>query len=56
MIEKVRAALDELEFKRMLPGEFDASGAILEISSGAGGIDAEASISAAICATGRLGM
>jgi peptide chain release factor 2 len=40
MVDKARAALDELEFKRMLPGEFDASGAIVEISSGAGGIDA----------------
>jgi peptide chain release factor 2 len=40
MVDKVRAALDELEFQRMLPGQFDASGAIVEISSGAGGIDA----------------
>ncbi len=40
MITKARAALDELEFKVMLPGEFDAQGAIVEISSGAGGIDA----------------
>jgi peptide chain release factor 2 len=40
MVEKVKGALDDLEFKRMLPGQFDASGAIVEISSGAGGIDA----------------
>jgi len=40
MIEKARVALDDLEFKRMLPGEFDASGAILEVSAGAGGVDA----------------
>ncbi|MBZ0237547.1 MAG: peptide chain release factor 2 [Deltaproteobacteria bacterium] len=40
MVEKAKAALDDLEFKRMLPGEFDASGAILEISAGAGGVDA----------------
>jgi peptide chain release factor 2 len=40
MVEKTRVALDDLEFKRMLPGQFDASGAIVEISSGAGGIDA----------------
>ena len=40
MVDKTRAALDDLEFKLMLPGEFDASGAIVEISSGAGGIDA----------------
>jgi peptide chain release factor 2 len=40
MVAKTRVALDDLEFKLMLPGEFDASGAIVEISSGAGGIDA----------------
>jgi peptide chain release factor 2 len=40
MIAATAAALDELEFKRMLPGEFDASGAIVEISAGAGGVDA----------------
>jgi peptide chain release factor 2 len=36
----VRKALDEIEFRRMLSGELDASGAIVEIASGAGGIDA----------------
>lgn len=40
MIVAVATALDDLEFKRMLPGEFDASNAIVEISAGAGGVDA----------------
>lgn len=40
MVAHVRAALDDLEFKRMLPGQFDASGAIVEIAAGAGGVDA----------------
>ena len=36
----VGKALDDLEFRRMLSGEFDQSGAIVQIQSGAGGIDA----------------
>jgi peptide chain release factor 2 len=36
----VRKALDDIEFKRMLSGELDGGGAIIQISSGAGGIDA----------------
>ena len=40
MIAATAQALDDLEFKRMLPGEFDSSGAIVEISAGAGGVDA----------------
>ena len=40
MIDKAKLALDDLEFKRMLPGEVDASGAIIEILAGAGGVDA----------------
>jgi peptide chain release factor 2 len=36
----VRAALDELEFKRMLSGELDGNGAIVQITAGAGGVDA----------------
>jgi peptide chain release factor 2 len=40
MIAATAVALDDLEFKRMLPGEFDASGAIVEVSAGAGGVDA----------------
>jgi peptide chain release factor 2 len=38
--QQQRVALDDLEFKRMLPGEFDASGAIVGVSAGAGGVDA----------------
>ena len=33
-------ALDEIEFKRMLSGEHDPNGAIVQITSGAGGVDA----------------
>jgi peptide chain release factor 2 len=40
MIAATAAALDDLEFKRMLPGEFDSQGAIVEVSAGAGGVDA----------------
>src|SRR5678816_1194416 len=36
----VRKALDDIEFKRMLSGELDAGGAIVQITSGAGGVDA----------------
>jgi peptide chain release factor 2 len=36
----VRRHLDEVEFKRMLSGELDQSGAIVSIQSGAGGVDA----------------
>ena len=36
----VREELDDLEFRRMLSGEADASGAVVEINSGAGGVDA----------------
>ena len=36
----VRRALDEIEFKRMLSGELDAGGAIVQVTSGAGGVDA----------------
>jgi peptide chain release factor 2 len=36
----VKRALDELEFKRMLSGELDAGGAIVQITAGAGGVDA----------------
>ena len=36
----VRKAFEELEFKRMLSGELDAGGAIVQIQSGAGGVDA----------------
>jgi peptide chain release factor 2 len=36
----IQKALDDLEFKRMLSGELDGGGAIVQISSGAGGVDA----------------
>jgi peptide chain release factor 2 len=37
---QVARALEDIEFKRMLSGELDASGAIVQISAGAGGVDA----------------
>ncbi|MDQ3334719.1 MAG: peptide chain release factor 2 [Myxococcota bacterium] len=39
-VGNVRKALDEIEFKRMLSGELDAGGALVQISAGAGGVDA----------------
>jgi peptide chain release factor 2 len=39
-VASVRKALDDIEFKRMLSGELDGGGAIVQIASGAGGIDA----------------
>ncbi len=36
----VQKAIDDLEFKRMLSGELDGGGAILQITAGAGGVDA----------------
>jgi peptide chain release factor 2 len=39
-VANVRKALDEIEFKRMLSGELDSGGAIVQITSGAGGVDA----------------
>ncbi|HEX4419556.1 MAG TPA: peptide chain release factor 2, partial [Kofleriaceae bacterium] len=39
-VAQVRKALDDLEFKRMLSGELDGGGAIVQITSGAGGVDA----------------
>jgi peptide chain release factor 2 len=36
----VRRALDDIEFRRMLSGDLDAGGAIVQIQSGAGGVDA----------------
>jgi len=36
----VRKALDEIEFKRMLSGELDGGGAIVQVTAGAGGVDA----------------
>jgi peptide chain release factor 2 len=37
---QVSRALDDIEFKRMLSGELDSNGAIVQITSGAGGVDA----------------
>ena len=39
-VATVRKALDDIEFKRMLSGELDAGGAIIQITAGAGGVDA----------------
>ena len=36
----VAKALDDLEFQRMLSGEFDSQDAIVQIAAGAGGVDA----------------
>jgi peptide chain release factor 2 len=38
--QQVQKSLDDLEFKRMLSGELDGGGAIVQITSGAGGVDA----------------
>jgi len=40
LVGQVRESLDEIEFKRMLSGELDAGGAIVQVTSGAGGVDA----------------
>jgi peptide chain release factor 2 len=39
-VRQVRKALDDIEFNRMLSGEFDGGGAIVQVTSGAGGVDA----------------
>jgi len=39
-VASVQKAIDDLEFKRMLSGELDAGGAIVQITAGAGGVDA----------------
>lgn len=38
--KQIAARLDDLEFRRMLSGEYDEGSAVLEINSGAGGVDA----------------
>lgn len=38
--QQVAQAVADLEFRRMLSGESDAGGAVVEINSGAGGVDA----------------
>jgi peptide chain release factor 2 len=40
LAEEVKAALDDLEFRRMLSGEYDAGAAVVQINAGAGGVDA----------------
>ncbi len=37
---EVRQSLDDLEFRRMLSGEYDGGGAVVQIKPGAGGVDA----------------
>jgi peptide chain release factor 2 len=37
---QVKAALEDLEFRRMLSGEHDSGSAVVEINAGAGGVDA----------------
>ena len=39
-VATIQKQLDDLEFKRMLSGELDAGGAIVQITAGAGGVDA----------------
>ncbi|HEU4616371.1 MAG TPA: peptide chain release factor 2 [Kofleriaceae bacterium] len=39
-VASIQKQLDDLEFKRMLSGELDPGGAIVQIQSGAGGVDA----------------
>jgi peptide chain release factor 2 len=39
-VAKIRAELDDIEFRRMLSGEMDGNDAIIQIQSGAGGVDA----------------
>jgi peptide chain release factor 2 len=36
----IRRALDDIEFRRMLSGELDGGGAIVQVTAGAGGVDA----------------
>ena len=40
-VTQVVKALDDIEFRRMLSGELDAGGAIVQITAGAGGVDAQ---------------
>jgi peptide chain release factor 2 len=39
-VDGVKKALEDIEFRRMLSGELDGGGAIVQITSGAGGVDA----------------
>jgi peptide chain release factor 2 len=37
---QIKRALEDIEFRRMLSGELDGSGAIVQVTAGAGGVDA----------------
>lgn len=39
-IARVRGALAAMEFRRMLSGQFDAGGAVVQVQAGAGGVEA----------------
>ena len=39
-VTSIRKVLDDIEFKRMLSGELDSGGALVQITAGAGGVDA----------------
>ncbi len=39
-VQTIAKALDDMEFRRMLSGDLDAGGAIIQITAGAGGVDA----------------
>jgi peptide chain release factor 2 len=39
-VTQIRRALDDIEFKRMLSGELDGNDAIVQVTAGAGGVDA----------------
>ena len=39
-VAAIHKALDDIEFRRMLSGELDGSGAIVQLVAGAGGVDA----------------
>ena len=39
-VSQIQKALDDIEFRRMLSGELDGSGAIVQVTAGAGGVDA----------------
>ncbi len=39
-VTSIYTALDEIEFKRMLSGELDSGNAIIQLTAGAGGVDA----------------
>ncbi|MDB4953416.1 MAG: hypothetical protein JWO36_985 [Myxococcales bacterium] len=40
VVRGINKAIEDLEFRRMLSGELDPNGAIVQIASGAGGVDA----------------